>query len=206
MDCDDRQAENETLLDEAMPAILSIAREVHGQHPPSRNMVSYEDLVSEGVLGALRAAENYDPGLGTFSNFARKSIHGHMVEMHRRRRLEQNLMLGAGAMSYTEAAGSNSACLWDGAERPDQILEAKECEDIVSDAVDNLPQRHALVLHQIFYDDALLKDVAKALNVCTSRVSQIKFNALDEMRSLLAERGIEDYEACGRASLPSRLM
>jgi DNA-directed RNA polymerase specialized sigma subunit len=72
MDCDDRQAENETLLDEAMPAILSIAREVRGKHPPSRNMVSYEDLVSEGVLGALRAAENYDPGLGTFSNFARK--------------------------------------------------------------------------------------------------------------------------------------
>ena len=206
MKLDNRQSDNEALLAQAMPTIRSIAREVHAQHPPVRNLVPYEDLVSEGVVGALRVAETYDPSRGSFSNFARKSIHGQMVEMHRRGKMEQNIMLGSSRMSYEEASVSHAALLSDTRNRPDETLQAKEYQSILSDAVGSLPEREATVLQRIFYDDDHLKDIARTLAVCPSRVSQIKYDALSEMRAALAERGIEDDGTTKGSALPTRLM
>jgi len=89
----DQQSVNNILLEEAMPAIRAIAREVHQMHGPMRNLIPYGDLVSEGIVGALQAASYYDPKQGSFLRFARPRIRGRMTDMHRRRELKENSML-----------------------------------------------------------------------------------------------------------------
>ena len=43
-----------------MPVVLSIARKVHHQVPD----FPYDDLVSEGWIGAMQAVDRYDPDKG----------------------------------------------------------------------------------------------------------------------------------------------
>ena len=203
MELDNRQSNNEALLAQAMPAIRSIAREVHGQHPPVRNLISYEDLVSEGVVGALQAAASYNPELGSFPHFARKSIHGHMVEMHRRHKMRENNMLIT-SLSYEAAALTDGAHLSDRCNSPDATLQAKEYRSIIADAMGSLPKREATILQCVFYNDQQLTEVGDQLNVCMSRVSQLKHEAMSGMRAALEERGIGSDELT-RGDLPTRL-
>lgn len=55
----------------------------------SRGLMSYEDLISEGVIGLIKALERFDPKRGfKFSSFAVSYIRGFMLQGHRNLHLE----------------------------------------------------------------------------------------------------------------------
>ena len=114
----DQQSVNNILLEEAMPAIRAIAREVHQMHGPMRNLIPYDDLVSEGIVGALQAVPYYDPKQGSFLRFARPRIRGRMTDMHRRRELKENSML-RNSISLDGSAAAKEQSFIDRHNRPD---------------------------------------------------------------------------------------
>ena len=78
--------------------------------------------------------------------------------------------------------------------RPDEALQKREYQSILSDAVDTLPGREASILKKLYHDGLKLRQVGDELGVCASRVLQLRRKACADMRAALAERGIDAGE------------
>ncbi len=73
----DKKARNE-LVERNLPLIRFVANELTrgGKFPAE---IELEDLLSEGALGLIRAAETFDPSKAKFSTFAVPTIRGYMT-------------------------------------------------------------------------------------------------------------------------------
>jgi len=77
---------------------------------------------------------------------------------------------------------------------PDKVLQTREYQSILSDAVDTLPGREATILKKLYHDGLKLREVGDELGVCASRILQLRRKACAGMRAALAERGIDAGE------------
>jgi RNA polymerase sigma factor for flagellar operon FliA len=65
-------------------------------------------------------------------------------------------------------------------------LKLKSVKQIVTKAIEELPERQRLVLSLYYYEDLNLKEIGKVLRVTESRVSQLHAQAVVRLRSKLA--------------------
>ena len=72
-------------------------------------------------------------------------------------------------------------------------LNMKSIKDIVTKAIEELPERQRLVLSLYYYEDLNLKEIGKVLRVTESRVSQLHAQAVSRLRAKLAQT-FEDQE------------
>lgn len=70
---------------------------------------------------------------------------------------------------------------------PYNQLSMKSVKDIVTKAIEELPERQRLVLSLYYYEDLNLKEIGKVLRVTESRVSQLHAQAVSRLRSKLAQ-------------------
>lgn len=70
---------------------------------------------------------------------------------------------------------------------PFNQLNVKSVKDIVTLAIEELPERQRLVLSLYYYEDLNLKEIGKVLRVTESRVSQLHAQAVSRLRSKLAQ-------------------
>jgi len=68
---------------------------------------------------------------------------------------------------------------------PENLLLESEMRGILAEAIDALPEKEKLVVTLYYYEELLLRDIAKLLGVTESRISQIHSKALAKMRSRL---------------------
>jgi len=83
-------AERDALVEQHLDMVAPIARRVHRRVPPSFEL---DDLIGEGYIGLMHAAVRYRPEKhnGTpFSAYARRRIHGAIVDSVRRRAWTEN--------------------------------------------------------------------------------------------------------------------
>ena len=66
-------------------------------------------------------------------------------------------------------------------------LNMKSVKDIVTKAIEELPERQRLVLSLYYYEDLNLKEIGKVLRVTESRVSQLHAQAVSRLRAKLAQ-------------------
>jgi RNA polymerase sigma factor for flagellar operon FliA len=64
-------------------------------------------------------------------------------------------------------------------------LNMKTIKDVVTKAIENLPERQRLVLSLYYYEDLNLKEIGQVLRVTESRVSQLHAQALSRLRGQL---------------------
>jgi RNA polymerase sigma factor for flagellar operon FliA len=69
---------------------------------------------------------------------------------------------------------------------PFNQLNIKSVKDIVTQAIEELPERQRLVLSLYYYEDLNLKEIGKVLRVTESRVSQLHAQAVSRLRNKLA--------------------
>ncbi|MPN24254.1 RNA polymerase sigma factor FliA [bioreactor metagenome] len=69
---------------------------------------------------------------------------------------------------------------------PEEMYLEDEQAKILSEAVSMLEERQKLVLSLYYYEELTLKEIAAALDVSVSRVSQLKTMALTALRSRLS--------------------
>lgn len=75
-------------------------------------------------------------------------------------------------------------------------LNMKSVKDIVTKAIEELPERQRLVLSLYYYEDLNLKEIGKVLRVTESRVSQLHAQAISRLRAKLQQTfGGEEREA-----------
>ncbi len=65
-------------------------------------------------------------------------------------------------------------------------LNLKSVKDIMTKAIEDLPERQRLVLSLYYYEDLNLKEIGKILRVTESRVSQLHAQAIARLRAKLA--------------------
>ena len=62
----------------------------------------------------------------------------------------------------------------------------KTIKEVVTQAIEELPERQRLVLSLYYYEDLNLKEIGKVLRVTESRVSQLHAQAVSRLRNKLA--------------------
>ncbi len=72
-------------------------------------------------------------------------------------------------------------------------LNMKSVKEVMSKAIEDLPERQRLVLSLYYYEDLNLKEIGKILRVTESRVSQLHAQAISRLRAKLAQF-FEDQE------------
>lgn len=70
---------------------------------------------------------------------------------------------------------------------PFNQLNVKSVKDVVTRAIEELPERQRLVLSLYYYEDLNLKEIGKVLRVTESRVSQLHAQAISRLRAKLLQ-------------------
>lgn len=70
---------------------------------------------------------------------------------------------------------------------PFNQLNMKSVKDVVTKAIEELPERQRLVLSLYYYEDLNLKEIGKVLRVTESRVSQLHAQAISRLRGKLSQ-------------------
>lgn len=72
-------------------------------------------------------------------------------------------------------------------QNPFNQLNVKTVKDVVTQAIEDLPERQRLVLSLYYYEDLNLKEIGKVLRVTESRVSQLHAQAVTRLRAKLTQ-------------------
>jgi RNA polymerase sigma factor for flagellar operon FliA len=167
------------------------------------NGVDTDDLISSGVLGLAEAYDRYDPSRGVaFEAFAIPRVKGAIIDAIRaadwvpRKARQRARMTGepvAMLVSIDESRSRDGDGDQTTAERiadehleePGSELLAAENRRELASALNRLPERERMIVTLHYFERVALQDIAKALKVTESRVSQLHTRALRMLRAAI---------------------
>jgi len=183
-----RQASDEdSLVCRYLPAIWKMAIQVYQQHP-RHAFLDVEDLVQIGVLAAMKAEKVYAPDRGvTFFLFAKKAIHGAMIDLYRRGKLESlRLSEQAGLCKDIERKIHKSARTESRPDsNPEEVAQQAELSDLVEKALTRLNPAQRKVVMEIYYNAKSKSACAREMGIHLSGFSEIHQTALNDLRAAL---------------------
>ena len=141
------------------------------------------ELVQEGMLGLLEAAEHYDYKRGiAFSVFAVHRIRGRMLDF---------LHVEDGAKSFslddTNAAGIAWADVLAASGRtPFEEAELNMITDRVAQALQRLPAKEQQVLTGIYLEDRSAADMADSIHVSLGHIYRLQKQGVKRIRGMLS--------------------
>lgn len=147
------------------------------------------ELIQEGMVGLLEAAENYDyKRKVAFSLFATYRIRGCMLDYLRENydkgvvSLESELSEG---FTLREALASPLAS-------PTEIAEQQVLLDKVNQALERLPQKEQQVLKGLYIEDNSAQAMADKINVSLGHVYRLQKQGVRRIRGMLS-RFVHDF-------------
>jgi RNA polymerase sigma factor FliA len=174
------------LVESAMESIHNVAWMVLRRF---RANVEVEDLIQHGCLGAMQAAEKFDPSKGIpFPAFAYLRIRGAMYDSVRRRKYADLSML---SVEELDGPGQTTA-EEDGAYRKElEVLDEAEIVRAIDDqrrlrkvarAMDALSPKQRSVVRIHYLEDKTLREAGEEIGVSSPRAAQIRGEAIDQLR------------------------
>ena len=145
------------------------------------------ELVQEGMLGLLEAAERYDYKRGiAFSVFAVHRIRGRMLDF-----LHVEVHVEDGAKSFslddTNAAGIAWADVLAASGRtPFEEAELNMITDRVAQALQRLPAKEQQVLTGIYLEDRSAADMADSIHVSLGHIYRLQKQGVKRIRGMLS--------------------
>jgi RNA polymerase sporulation-specific sigma factor len=146
------------------------------------------ELVQEGMVGLLEAAENYDYTRGVaFSVFATFRIKGRMLDYLKKTNsgvlyLEGDLGSGL-TLGETLASGQVS---------PTEYAERQLLHDKVTQALGRLPEKEQKVITGMYIEDRPAQAVAEAIDISLGHVYRLQKKGVRRIRGMLS-RFIHDF-------------
>jgi RNA polymerase sigma factor for flagellar operon FliA len=77
------------------------------------------------------------------------------------------------------------------AEDPHILLQCRELQHVLKDAVDRLPTKERFVVQLYYFDELTMKEIGTLLNITESRVSQLHTKSMLRLRGKLKEHRID---------------
>lgn len=182
----------DTLVETHLKLVPPIARSVKKNLPPSFEL---DDLISEGHIGLMRAAERYSPsehGGAPFSAFARPRIRGAMVDSVRRRAWVENTanpLDDAPEPAHTPAlpfiiTSSHQADPKTGRPTTFRSTRLPKC---VAAALRLLPVRQRAILGAFYGEEWSIDQIAELLWITPGQVEAEHRAALDSLHAALVQ-------------------
>ncbi len=141
------------------------------------------ELIQEGTVGLLEAAENYDHSKGVaFSLYAIHRIRGRMCDFLNREFSHEELSLDretAEGWRLTEVLSSPQLL-------PEEVAERHAVSDRISRAVERLPQKERQVLEGIFLENKTPFDLAADIHVTPNHVYRLEKKGVRRIRGMLS--------------------
>jgi RNA polymerase sigma factor (sigma-70 family) len=142
------------------------------------------ELVQEGTIGLLEAAERYDVSKGVaFSIFAIHRVRGRMVDYLQKeygdKTLSLNMELGESGDAWEDFLVAPGYSIDEQAER--HLL-----SDKVLAAMERLPAKEKTVLTAIYIDDKRPVDIAETIHVTTAHVYRLQKQGVRRIRGMLS--------------------
>lgn len=225
------EVERNALILKHLPQVQLVAHRIHARLP---SHVSLDDLVSEGVVGLIRAIDRFD---GTrqvkLQTYAERKIRGGILDSLRhldsatrgqRRRAKQidaaiaaveqreqhvatdpeiaaqlNLTLesyrhwqaGTVRIESLESDDEHKSHLYvaaDPNDLPSAAFESSQLRRALAAAFAELPENRKAVLELYYFHELTLREIATAVGLHESRISQIKADAIRDLRVALKTR------------------
>lgn len=147
------------------------------------------ELIQEGMVGLLEAAENYDyKRQVAFSLFASHRIRGSMIDFLRQSSAKGLLYLDSElAQGYTLSDALPSA-----AASPTELAEQRLLCEKVEQAMHRLPEKEQQVLQEMYLEDQPAQAVAEAIDVSLGHVYRLQKQGVRRIRGMLS-RFMHDF-------------
>lgn len=176
-------AAHQRLMTAYQPLVFKLA--VSFKLPEAETM----ELIQEGMVGLLEAAENYDyKRQVAFSLFATYRIKGSMLDYLRRSSGRGMLYLDSDiGQGFTLSDALPSALA-----SPTELAEQKLLQEKVAQAMDRLPAKEQQVLQGMYLEDRPAQAVAEAIDVSLGHVYRLQKQGVRRIRGMLS-RFMHDF-------------
>ena len=166
-------AARQKLIESYQPLVFKVVM-------PYREMPQIMDLIQEGTVGLIEAAESYDMSKKVaFSIYAVHRIRGQMVDFLRR---EGRVDLPCISVDFSEQA---KEIVDYGPTVPEQV-ETHEMIGKLRQAMDRLPKNERAVLESIYLESEEAKNVAQKLELSVSHIYRLQKQGIKRIRGMLS--------------------
>jgi RNA polymerase sigma factor for flagellar operon FliA len=188
--------------------VRSLAWQISRNLPPA---IDVEDLVSEGQVGLLQAAQSFDQKKGVqFTTFAYWRIRGAMLDWVRTQSWYDAAEYVGGRLAERAASGSVSEgdTASDASATPaaiqnvadphtadpgDEVAE-DELREVVRGLIGRLGGRARQILETTLLDDKTLEEAGRLMGLHKGSAQRAQVKAFDELAELLQETGVSEMD------------
>lgn len=171
------------LMTAYQPLVFKIAMGFH------LTEVETMELIQEGMIGLLEAAENYDyKRKVAFSLFASYRIKGSMLDYLRSTTGKEVVSLD----SDTGSGFTLSEALVSVGISPTEMAEQRILHEKVAQAMDRLPKKEQQVLQGLYLDERPAQAIAEAIDISLGHVYRLQKQGVRRIRGMLS-RFIHDF-------------
>ncbi len=177
---------------------------------PRDSGIEFDELVNTGIIGLIKAIDKFDDKKAQFSTYAYIKIRGeildylrslHVMPRSMREKIKKEKEEGkdiplsnlAIMISMEKALGSE-----EGSPRlidvmvsedigPEEQAIRSQMGDMIHDAMEQLNEKERRTLQMFFFEERDPKEIAQALGISQSRVSQIKSQAVRKLKVILQD-------------------
>ena len=181
---DGDEAAHQKLISSYQPLVFKTAVQFH--MPEEITL----ELIQEGTIGLLEAAESYDYSKGVaFSLYAVHRIRGRMCDFMNREFSRDELSL-----DRETAEGWSLAEFIPGMQLlPEEVAERHAVSSRVSQAIDRLPQKEKQVLQGIFLENKTPSVLAADIKVTPGHIYRLEKQGVRRIRGMLS-RFMQDFK------------
>ncbi|BCD68392.1 RNA polymerase sigma factor for flagellar operon FliA [Nitratiruptor sp. YY09-18] len=171
--------------------------------------IEFDELVNTGIIGLIKAIDKFDESKAQFSTYAYIKIRGeildylrslHIMPRSMREKIKKEKEEGkdvplsnlAIMISMDKALSSDEGSsklidimISDDIGPEDQAI-SSQMMDFLVEAMEDLSEKEKKTLQMFFFEEKEPKEIAQALGISQSRVSQIKTQAINKLKKSLA--------------------
>lgn len=172
--------------------------------------IEFDDLFQVGVIGLIKALDNYDEDKGKFSTYAYIRIRGEILDFLRQQDIfpntERDYITVEKAEPDTTEFYSNTGMilsldkvisqeddsislidtLISKSKTPEEEYELKEQIEKISFIIDKyLDETEKKVINYLFFEEKEPKEIQSMLGISLGRISQIKTKALEKIKQIM---------------------
>ena len=157
---------------------------VFKQAMPFRQLDNIMDVIQEGTVGLIEAAESFEPERGVaFSLFAVHRIRGRMLNFLQKEGKTDLACIDG----WADPEGTLQNHMADASVSVAEQAEVHVLVDKLRDAMERLPQKERMVLENVYLKSAEVREVAEELDVSTAHIYRLQKNGIRRIRGMLSK-------------------
>jgi RNA polymerase, sigma 28 subunit, SigD/FliA/WhiG len=197
------------IVEEHIGLVKKVASKIFYRLPDCE--IEFDDLVQTGIVGLLKALENYNEDKGKFSTYAYIRIRGEILDFLRQQYImpkteKDKITIECADKLGDELPISKNAIMLsldkiiseDGEEfsfidlfaskskTPEEEYAQKELLEKISEAIDKyLDDNEKKIIQYLYFEEKDPKEISEIMNISLGRISQLKSRAVEKLKKIL---------------------